>query len=170
MIGPFASRPSRAASYLAILLCLTSLTYRCRRGGEEPFLLQEGRGWEGKLSLGDPGEKAIRLLGKVQKPQEEKNWHYYDYGFAEIMIDARSGEIASILIRERWKTASGIGAGDPVEKILSTYGQIAYRPPILAYPERGISFVLSPSEISLPDGTMKPGWIAIWARVHKPER
>jgi len=170
LIGPLPCRLRRAGGYLALLLSLASFTFCCSRAREEPFLLQEGKGWEGKLSLGDPGEKALRLLGKAQKEQEEKSWRYYDYDFAEVMIDTKSGEIASILMRERWRTASGIGAGDPVEKILSVYGQIPYRPPVLSYPERGVSFVLAPSEISLPDGGKRLGWITIWARVYKPER
>jgi hypothetical protein len=162
--------PWRLKGHLAALLCLTVLLLCCSRTREEPFLLLEGKGWEGKFSLGDSGEKVVRLLGKAPKQEEDKNWRYCDYDFAEIMVDLKSGEISSILLRQSWKTTSGISTGDPVDKILSTYGQIPYRPPILGYPQRGISFVLAPAEMTDSDGLKRPGWVAVWARIYKPQR
>jgi hypothetical protein len=154
----------------AILLLVVGLLLGCSRTREEPFLLREGKGWEGKFSLGDPAEEVTRLLGKVPKQQEDKNWRYFDYDFAEITIDIKSGEVASILLRARWKTSSGISSGDPMEKILSTYGQIPYRPPILGYPQRGVSFIMTPAEITEADGSKRPGWVALWARIYPAER
>jgi hypothetical protein len=156
---------------LALLLPFLAGSISCsRHQTQEPFLLQEGKSWQGKFSLGDSGEEATRLLGKPLKQQEDKGWRYCDYGFAEVAIDTKTGEIVSILLRERWKTGSGIYAKDPVEKILSTYGGIAYRPPILSYPKKGVSFALAPGEVTDSDGSKRPGWAAIWVRIYKPER
>jgi len=153
-----------------LFLILAGLLSCSRHKAEEPFLLEEGRGWKGKFSLGDPGEEVVRLLGKTPKQQEDKNWRYCDYDFAEIAIDLKTGGIASILLRKRWKTASGIFAGDPVEKILSIYGGIPYRLPILAYPRKGVSFALAPGEVTDADGSKRPGWAAIWVRIYKPQK
>jgi len=155
---------------LLLLFSLAGLLSCSRHKAEEPFLLEEGRGWKGKFSLGDSGEEMVRLLGKAPKQQEDKNWRYCDYDFAEIAIDLKTGEVAYILLRERWKTASGIYAGDPVEKILSTYGGIPFRPPVLSYPRRGVSFAVAPGEVTESDGSRRPGWAAIWVRIYKPHK
>jgi hypothetical protein len=154
---------------LSFLCCLACFLLGCGRSGEEVLLLQEGQCWAGKVSLGDPTEKVVRILGKAPKRQEDKGWRYYDYGFAEIMIETANDDVASILLREKWKTASGISVGDPLEKILDTYGSVSYSPPILNYPQRGISFVLAPREVTEPDGSRRPRWVAIWARIFKPQ-
>jgi hypothetical protein len=151
-------------------LSCTWLLSCSRHKAEEPFLLEEGRGWKGKFSLGDPGEEVVRLLGKATKQQEDKNWRYYDYDFAEVAIDLKTGAVASILLRKRWKTGSGIFAGDPVEKILSTYGGIPFRLPILTYPRKGVSFALAPGEVTDENGSKRPGWAAIWVRIYKPQK
>jgi hypothetical protein len=159
--------------HLVLVLVLFSLGWLLSCSGhqaEEFLLLQEGKGWQGKFSLGDSGKDALRLLGKPAKQQEDKSWRYYDYDFAEIAVDTKTEEIASILLRKRWRTAAGIGAGDSVEKILSTYGGIPYHPPILSYPKRGVSFALAPGEVTDVDGSKRPGWAAIWVRIFQPER
>jgi hypothetical protein len=168
-------RRVRTKGRLLVILFFLSLSFAwllscSRHKAKEPFLLEEGRGWKGKFSLGDPGEEVVRLLGKTGKQQEDKNWRYCDYDFAEIAVDLKTGKIASILLRKRWKTASGIFAGDPVEKILSTYGGIPYRLPILAYPKKGVSFALAPGEVTDANGSKRPGWAAIWVRIYKPQR
>ena len=158
------------AILLFLSLCFAWLLSCSRHKAAEPFLLEEGRGWKGKFSLGDPGEEVVRLLGKAGKQQEDKDWRYCDYDFAEIAVDLKTGKVASILLRKRWKTASGIYVGDPVEKILSTYGGIPFRVPILAYPRKGVSFALAPGEVTDANGSKRPGWAAIWVRIYKPER
>ena len=155
--------------FLLLLPLAWLLSCSCQKP-EDSFLLEEGRGWKGKFSLGDPGEEVVRLLGKAPKQQEDKKWRYYDYDFAEIAIDLKTGEVASILLRKRWKTASGICVGDPVEKILSTYGGIPYHPPILSYPRRGVFFTFTPGEVTESDGSRRPGWAAIWVRISEPEK
>jgi hypothetical protein len=163
-------RWNRGLPSLCLLLAFTALLPGCRQKAEKPWLLQEGRCWQGKVCLGDPWKEAARLLGKATRQQEDKTRRYYDYDFGEIAVDTKTGEIASILLRQRWKTASGISMGDPVEKILSTYGGVPYRPPILSYPRRGVSFVLAPGQVTDPDGSKRPGWAAIWARIFPPQR
>jgi len=153
----------------SFLCCLACLLLCCGRSKDEALLLQEGQCWAGKVSLGDSAKRVARILGKAPKRQEDKGWRYYDYGFAEITVETVNDEVTSILLREKWKTASGICAGDPLEKILQTYGSVTYSPPILNYPQRGISFVLAPREVSESDGSRRLRWVAIWARVFKPQ-
>lgn len=167
---PLLFRSGFVKRHLCLFLGLACLLIGCHRGKDAPFLLQEGKGWEGGLSLGDSGEEVVRRLGKPPKQQEEKAWRYYDYDFAEIMIEVKTGKVVSILLRRNWRTASGVAEGDFVEKIQETYGQIPYRPPILSYPQQGVSFVLAPGEVAGAEGSKRPGWRAIWVRIYKPER
>jgi hypothetical protein len=99
---------------------------------------------------------------------EDGERRYYEYGYAEVTVDSSSGKVASILLRGNWQTSAGASAGDPVDKILRLYGAVPYHPPVLAYPQRGITFVLTPGEIAAPEGSKGPGWIASWARIYWP--
>lgn len=152
-----------------ILLFLPWQLNSCGKGEKAPFILEEGKGWQGKLSLGDPEKKVVRSMGKPHRQQLEGNWKYFDYTVSEITIDGKSDEVASILLRQDWRTSSGISEGDSAERIQQIYGFIDHHPPILSYPQRGISFVLVPRGLIDSDGTKRPGWVAVWARIRKPQ-